>query len=243
MARRRGRRARGVGWGRAAGTSEPEGGRVALLGSSARFSRFAAAVFVCAGVAVVVPACFNFERGRTFPPLPAQSPRSRAAMRLGGALRAGAAAGVGGGVGAFGALSSLPEHDMPPRLPGAMASAPHPCRKVSTRARRSPDGRACPCLGLPSSIQSVIMLLCLSSWSIRARAFRPSLRLVRSAITGTASQVFVFPPCLQGGATVLSPEHFIHLPRLFFQDNYDTSAILAGGLRVQVGARVGVQAP
>lgn len=84
--------------------------------------------------------------------MPAQSPRSRAATRLGGGLRAGAAAGGGSGVGAFGAVSSLPEQDMPPRLPGAMASAPHPCRKVSTGARCVPGGMACPCFGLPLSL-------------------------------------------------------------------------------------------
>ncbi|GIL47408.1 hypothetical protein Vafri_4210, partial [Volvox africanus] len=43
-------------------------------------------------------------------------------------------------------------------------------------------------------------------------------------------------PCRKGGATVLSPDHFIHLPRLFFQDNFDTAAVLSGGLRVQVQA-------
>ncbi|GFR43593.1 hypothetical protein Agub_g4690 [Astrephomene gubernaculifera] len=76
--------------------------------------------------------------------------------------------GGGGGGGAFGGYSSLPPEDMPPELPGALATSPHPCRK--------------------------------------------------------------------GGATVLSPEHFIHLPRLFFQDHFDTAAVLAGGLRVQVQA-------
>ncbi|PNH10895.1 hypothetical protein TSOC_002380 [Tetrabaena socialis] len=40
----------------------------------------------------------------------------------------------------------------------------------------------------------------------------------------------------KGGATVLSPEHFIHLPRLFFQDHFDTAAVLGRGLRVQVQA-------
>lgn len=34
--------------------------------------------------------------------------------------------------------------------------------------------------------------------------------------------------------SLISPNHFIHIPRHFFQGNYDIPAILRSGLRVQV---------
>ena len=44
-----------------------------------------------------------------------------------------AGGGDGGAGTAFGGYSSLPAEDMPPELAGALASSPHPCRKVRMR--------------------------------------------------------------------------------------------------------------
>jgi hypothetical protein len=34
----------------------------------------------------------------------------------------------------------------------------------------------------------------------------------------------------------MSPDHFIHVPRTFFQDNYDVDMICHKGLKIQVEA-------